>query len=187
MNKYKIDDEKIEAIAKTFNTDRDTVKKMHSVYKEISEGMRYQYLAHVIRTVEVKMRQALGNPLFQIQCIAVDEESPLIGFGSAQYYENNCYLIYYHPKLDDKQLRIVIAHELGHLVVEVLVKKDGDPNKDCSEPLSSMLGILTILDKNDFYQCRASQYQHSSWQDIIKDFSLLKNQTEGIYNVSKAY
>ena len=185
MDKYKIDDEKIATIARTFGTDRETVKKMNAVYKGISDGMKYQYLAHVIRTVEEKVRMELHNPLFQIQCIPVDKSSALTGFGSAQYFEQDCYLIYYHPNLDDKQLRILIAHELGHLVVEVLVRKSEDPNKDCSEPLSSILGILTILDKNDFYQCRASQYQHSSWQDIIKDFSLLKNQTDGIYNMSK--
>lgn len=185
MDKYKINDEKIAVIAQTFGTDRDTVKKMNALYKDISEGMKYQYLAHVIRTVEEKIRIELHNPLFQIQCIPVDKASPLTGFGSAQYFEQDCYLIYYHPELDDKQLRILIAHELGHLVVEVLVRKAEDPNNDCSEPLSSILGVLTILDKNDFYQCRASQYQHSSWQDIIKDFSLLKNQTEGIYNMSK--
>lgn len=185
MDKYKIDDEKIATIARTFGTDRETVKKMNALYKGISDGMKNQYLAHVIRTVEEKVRKEIDNPLFQIKCIPVDKSSTLTGFGSAQYFEKNCYLIYYHPNLDDKQLRILIAHELGHLVVEVLVKKSEDPNNDCSEPLSSILGILTILDKNDFYQCRAPHYQHSSWQDIIKDFSLLKNQTDGIYNMSK--
>ena len=185
MDKYKLDDEKIEKIARSFGTDRETVKKMNGLYKSISEGMKCQYLAHVIRTVEEKVRTELHSPLFQIQCIPVDKTSPLPGFGSAQYFESDCYLIYYHPELDDKQLRVLIAHELGHLVVEVLVKKADNPNTDCSEPLSSILEILTILDKNDFYQCRAAQYQHMTWQDIIKDFELLKNQANGIYNKSK--
>jgi len=50
MDKYKLDDEKITAIARSFGTDRETVKKMNTLYKDIAEGMRHQYLAHVIRT-----------------------------------------------------------------------------------------------------------------------------------------
>ena len=94
MDKYKVDDDKIAVIARTFGTDRETVKKMNSLYQGISDGMKYQYLAHVIRTVEEKIRMELHSPLFQIRCIPVDASSPLPGFGSAQYFENDCYLIF---------------------------------------------------------------------------------------------
>ena len=67
MDKYKVDDDKIAVIEKTFGTDRETVKKMNSLYQGISDGMKYQYLAHVIRTVEEKIRMELHSPLFQIR------------------------------------------------------------------------------------------------------------------------
>lgn len=92
------------------------------------------------------------------------------------------YIIYY-PEIDEKQIRIIIAHELGHLVVETLLKNE-DPNKGVSEPLSSIFGILTILDKNDFYQNRASKYQHPSWEQILQDFKLLSNRAKNINNIS---
>ena len=184
MERFKINSEKINEIAKCFDIKTESVELMNAKYQEISSGIKYQYLAHVIRTVETEIRKKPNFGLFQIQCVPVENGALPCGFGSAQYYEENLYIIYYDPGMDEKQLRIVIAHELGHLVVETMIKNE-NPNAGISEPLSSIFGVLTILDKNDFYQCRASQYQHSSWQDIIKDFSLLKNQTDGIYNMSK--
>lgn len=181
MVDYKLNDEKIYAIAKQFNTKPETVQSMNALYKDISDGIKYQYLAHVIRTVEEKVGKHIGEDRFQIKCIAMPAGSN-VNFGCAQYFGNDLYIIYY-PEIDEKQIRIIIAHELGHLVVETLIK-DENPNEGVSEPLSSIFGILTILDKNDFYQCRSSKYQHPSWEQILQDFELLSNRAKNINNIS---
>lgn len=181
MVDYTINEEKVSAIAKQFKTKNETVEMMNRLYSDISDGIKYQYLAHVIRTVEEKVGTHIGEARFQIKCLAMPAGSN-VNFGCAQYFGNDLYLIYY-PEIDEKQIRIIIAHELGHLVVETLLK-DEDPNKGVSEPLSSIFGILTILDKNDFYQCRAKKYQHSTWEQILKDFELLGNRAKNINNIS---
>lgn len=181
MVDYKINEEKILAIAERFSTNEETIKNMNKVYGDISSGIKYQYLAHVIRTVEEKVGRHIGEARFQIKCIAVPAGAN-VNFGCAQYFGNDLYIIYY-PEIDEKQIRIVIAHELGHLVVETLLK-DEDPNKGVSEPLSSIFGILTILDKNDFYQSRTSKYQHTTWEQILDDFILLGNRAKSVNNIS---
>lgn len=181
MIDYKINEDKVSEIAKQFSIKPHTVNSMNRLYNAISDGIKYQYLAHVIRTVEEKVGQHIGEARFQIKCIAMSAGAH-VNFGCAQYFGNDLYIIYY-PEIDEKQIRIIIAHELGHLVVETLLKNE-DPNKGISEPLSSIFGILTILDKNDFYQNRALKYQHPSWEQILQDFKLLSNRSKNINNIS---
>lgn len=183
MDKYKLDDSKIKDIAHNFGTDRDTVKKVKQIYDPIAESMKHQYLAHVIRTVESEVRKVTHKEFFQIRCIPVSPNADLVNFGSAQYFPGQLYLIFYHPEQDEKQLRILIAHELGHLVIETLAQSHNFKFK-ASEPLSSIFGILTILDKNDFYENDALKYQHNDWNDMLKDFLLLRNRSLSVYNKS---
>jgi len=55
-------------------------------------------------------------------------------------------------------------------------KNDGEPlldEKVLTEPLSSIFGIFTITDKNDFYKDYSRKLNHNSWKDIVEDFALL--------------
>lgn len=185
LQRFKATQERLVLIAQKFGINVDSVEKISQVYRGISEGIKYQYLAHVIRTIEAEIRKQAGFELFQIQCVPVTDTSTPCGFGSAQYYEGNIYIIFYDSKMDEKQLRIVIAHELGHLVVETILKGDIPSSQSTSEPLSSIFGILAILDKNDFYSSKLSRYQHSSAEEIIEEFILLRNRAHQRYNISE--
>jgi hypothetical protein len=78
--------------------------------------------------------------------------------------------------MDEKQLRACLAHELGHLfIIELLNegKTDGSKPFDetkLTEPLSSVFGIFTIMDKNRFYQEEALNFNHHSWEEIVQAF-----------------
>lgn len=172
MNNFKLDAEKISYIAETFNVSEESVKKVRSMYDDVSKNIKFQYLAHVIRTVEQNIRKMLKRQSFQINCI------PLAGidmkFGTAKYYKNRAFMIYYDPRLDEKQLRIIVAHELGHLILAVSMNREYDA---AIEPLSSIFGVLTILEKNEFYEERSFPFQHDSWQNIINDFKALEEKS----------
>jgi hypothetical protein len=46
--------------------------------------------------------------------------------------------------------------------------------KEITEPLSSVFGIFTISDKNDFYaNAHESGRNHENWEAILKDFLAL--------------
>lgn len=184
LKRFKVTPERLQDISEKFDVTLESVQLMYDKYLEILHGLKYQYLAHAIRTVEIEVRKQPGFELFQIQCVPVENNSLHVGFGSAQYYDKNLYIIYYDALMDEKQLRVVIAHELGHLVVEVLMMKELNSNKP-SEPLSSIFGVLSILDKNDFYHSKASSYKHTSSEEIIADFLLLRNRSSSKHNTSQ--
>ena len=83
----------------------------------------------------------------------------------------------------------MIAHEAGHFILKS-IKESTSINKpfDVSaetEPYCSILGIFALLEKNDYYADKKySNLQHSSWHDIVKDFSQLSNSQKGITNLS---
>ena len=181
MAEFEITDEKIKAISQRFSVGEDTVRLVHRVFSNVISGVKNQYLAHIIRCMEAYIRKKTNNPFFQINSSPMDPDSPMLNVGCAQYFPKQFFTVFFHPKMDDKQLRVCLAHELGHLFMIELVnenKTDGEPlldEKALTEPLSSIFGIFTITDKNDFYKDRGYRLNHKSWDDIVNDFFLLQN------------
>ena len=50
-----------------------------------------------------------------------------------------------------------------------------DDEKTMIEPLSTILGIFTILDKNEFYHNKTAPFKHKTPEDVLGDFTLLMN------------
>ena len=185
---FKINDKKLNYIAKEFGIELEHVQILYDAYKQIHDGMKGQYLAHIIRTMEVKLQDLTHNPLFKIVIEPIPVADRIIT-ARAQYQKNNFFLISYPAHLDDIQLRVYLAHELGHLyLIECLnhAVKDANFTEDTkTEPLSTVFGIFAILDKNDFYATISEkQLLHKTWEDVIKDFKLLANRNKEIYNKS---
>jgi hypothetical protein len=110
-----------------------------------------------------------------------------LGIAGANYYKGRYFAIFYHPDTDEKQLRIMLAHELGHLFLVELYNSRSYSQIDehtMIEPMSTILGILAILDKNDFYHNKTVPFKHKSPEDVLDDFALLKNRGEKRFNVS---
>lgn len=181
MSQFSVDDEKIKKIAATFLVNEGTVTELHKKYSDLNSRMKDQFLAHVMRSLEEYIRENCNAPLFRITCRASTNNPAIRGTGCASYKEKLAFNIVYDSQMDQKQARVVIAHELGHLFALTVFNRE---YKDKHEPLSSIFGIFTILDKNDFYAEKTVPFQHKSWEDIISDFALLKNRAEGKENIS---
>lgn len=182
MSQFQIDNEKLQFIAQRFKLDKDIIDKLYKNYKPFKERMKHHYLAHVIRSMEDYVRDLHSAPMFRITCTPSSNNPALKGAGFATYTKKVCFNILYDSALDEKQARIVIAHELGHLFVIASLGEDYAHNH---EPISSIFGVFSILDKNDFYAEKTHCYQHHSWQSVIDDFCLLKNKQSGRLNTSQ--
>ena len=97
----------------------------------------------------------------------------------AAFYPGRRFVIFYQSDLPEKELRVRLAHELGHLFL-LAVKEQHKLNKrlpvyeGTTEPLSSVFGIFTISDKNHFYaNVQESDRNHKSWDSILSDFLAL--------------
>jgi len=177
---FNIVDNTISQIAKQWGISPKIVKKIYLFYKEFSINLEQQYLAHIIRTVEEYLREITENNLFTIRCQPYPPDSQKLDIASAQYFKNDCFIIFYHPKMDKKQVRIQIAHELGHMFFLEMANKilGKEINKNIStEPFATVLGIFMIADKNNFYYSMlkdtTAPFIHDSLGAIISDFILL--------------
>ena len=186
MLDFTITDKILSQIANDYELDEDIVKKIHKLYKNVNSEITQQYLAHIIRTMEEYLRKLPGNEMFYIRCLPIDETFENIGIAESYYNKNRLFIIYYHPQTEEKQLRIQLAHELGHLfLIELLnAKKDKDffDVKTDTEPLATILGIFIIFDKNDFYHNKTVAFKHKTSDEILKDFALLDNRKNKKYN-----
>jgi len=178
MAEFEITDDKLMTISQRFNVNIDTVKLVYNVFTRVISGVKNQYLAHIIRCMELYIRKETNNPFFQINSFPLDANSPILNVGCAQYFPKQYFTIFFHPRMDEKQLRVCLAHELGHLFLIEMVnerKNEGDillNSNALTEPLSSIFGIFTIFDKNDFYRDRGRKLNHKAWEDIYRRFFL---------------
>jgi hypothetical protein len=181
MSEFDVTKEKLEEISTKFRVDPQTVRAVFRIFTDVISGVKNQYLAHIIRCMEVYIRSHTGNPMFQINCFPIDPESPVLNVGCAQYFNKRFFSVFFHPRMEAKQLRVCLAHELGHLFIVELLNDSGKEQpprfdeKTQTEPVSSILGIFTIMDKNAFYKDQCRELNHHSWEDIIQDFILLQN------------
>jgi Zn-dependent peptidase ImmA (M78 family) len=176
MPEFSVTGEKIVHISTQFQVDESLVKLVHKIFSDVIGGVKNQYLAHIIRCMESYIRNKTGNPMFQINTFPIDPDSTALNVGCAQYYPGRYFSIFFHPRMDERQLRICLAHELGHLfIIELLNEEttDGSERYDkttATEPLSSIFGIFTIMDKNHFYKEKATDFNHHSWEEIVQAF-----------------
>ena len=181
MGAFEFTDETVAHIAEKFNIDRQTIKTLYDKYADIHKRMKSQYLAHVMRSLEDYVRETCDAPFFCITCTPSSNNPAIKGTGCASYKKNQCFNILFDSMLDAREARVVIAHELGHLFSIITF---GMEYKDKHEPLSSVFGIFTIIDKNNFYANETRPLLHHSCNDIVDDFALLKNRADERYNIS---
>jgi Zn-dependent peptidase ImmA (M78 family) len=130
--------------------------------------------------METYIRRKTKNPMFQINTFPIDADAKVLNVGCAQYFPKRYFSIFFHPRMDEKQLRVCLAHELGHLfLIELSNENKTDESelldKDAvTEPLSSVFGIFTIMDKNLFYKENALEFNHHSWEEIVQAFKHLQ-------------
>lgn len=187
MPDFTVTDEIITQISKQCNMSEERVRDLRDFYRNFVGDMKQQYLAHIIRTMEEQIRIASGNNMFRIVCTPVDKSSKELGIARAQYYKKRYFAIYYHPNTNEKQLRVLLAHELGHLFLIEMVNSTFNKQyneKVDSEPSSTVFGILAIFDKNEFYHNKTAPFKHKSPDEILKDFSLLNNRDNDKLNMS---
>jgi hypothetical protein len=128
--------------------------------------------------MEIYFREKTGNPLFFIKYTPYSYMNTGTTCVSA-FYPGRRFVIFYPPDLPEKDLRVRLAHELGHLFLiasleNVDISRIDTVYERTTEPLSSIFGIFTISDKNHFYaNALTSARNHENWDAILNDFLAL--------------
>jgi len=173
---FKVTPYVIAEISKRFKIPKSRVENMYKFWGRVVKTMEKQYLAHVIRAMEEELRRLPGHKLFQILCTPISGASGRVP--QARYKKGQYFAIYFRPIANEKQLRVELAHELGHLFLlamsHVYYGVKYDPNTPV-EPASSIMGIFTVLEKNEFYHNEAQRFLHGTVDDVLQDFENLHN------------
>jgi hypothetical protein len=176
-DEFVITGEKTTRIAEAFAVDPASVNGLWGLYKNLAGSIKNLYLAHITRAMEHYFRGKTGNPLFIVSCEPYRVHVPGQKDCGAYYVPGKRFVIFFNSALDEREIRVKIAHELGHLFLLASYDlKDGRkmiPLYDHTmEPLSSIFGIFVISDKNDFYQNAAgSPRNHPDWNAVLSDFA----------------
>ena len=86
---------------------------------------------------------------------------PVAAISARINFIKGCAIITYDNRIDDvKDIRLLLAHELGHLI-----HKHFFPNIE-REKLSMLFAYIAICDKNDFYQKKVSEFTHNNHREI---------------------
>jgi hypothetical protein len=186
-NEFKIDNAKIEQISSAFNLEKKTVEIIYKAYCGFSSNLQSQFLAHVMRGIECYFRKRMKNNRFIVICEPYGEFHAGQRQASSYYYhpkkvirnydkQNSSFIINYNKNLSERELRDHLSHEIGHLfwvatldMIEAIKK---DINSDTiTEPLSSIFGIFTMAEKNDFYaNYDISLRNHKDWKELLASF-----------------
>jgi len=183
---FNITTEKIDKIVSSYNAlginiNKNSIEKFYSEFQKITTNIKGQYLAHITRVMENYFRETTQNPLFFIKYTPYSYNEKKTKCGAA-FYPGRRFVIFYQHDLPEKELRVRLAHELGHLFL-LAVKEQNKKDKrlpvyeGTTEPLSSVFGIFTISDKNQFYaNALESERNHENWDSILNDFISLSQE-----------
>ena len=140
--------------------------------KKVRKSIKGSYLAHYIRSLEQELKEYTKNPFFSIIVKPLPVDSKNLNVGVGRYYHKRYVTIYYHPEMDEIDLRDCLAHEIGHIFIYTLLsdKLKTDHKAYNTEPLASLIGILFMIDINDYYKNRCKEYAKRDYEKIIDNF-----------------
>jgi hypothetical protein len=163
----------------------DTVEKYYNFFnKIIRPKIDTKYLSHLVTTVEdlinekrmidvfEKAKENRGDTqhiknllasrnvrLYSIVLIPMDK----IRRRATTRHHDNGASVYYNLHFEKKQIRILIAHELGHIINrELLNTTDGEAS-------ANLFSYIAMEDKNDFYKKRSKDYIFHSDLEILNE------------------
>lgn len=185
------EDENIKRIADITGLNTDSIEKLRDSFSGIFLGdghsaFKLQYLAHLVRSMESYIRKEFkDHRFFRIELQPFRDDDPYLGAASAQLFAPYTYIISYHPAMDSKQLRICLAHELGHLFLCILAdKKPEEYRSKESEALSWAFAALAIFDKTDFYLNKEKDFLYDEVHALLAGFRAMINRAKGVLNSS---
>ena len=169
-------------ISKEWAISSENIKRYSAFFKDsIKPIIKTNYLSHLVATIEntvnekrmgdflkdfegdrEKIRYLLGSRtlrLYSIMLVPVN----LKRRATTRYHFSGA-IIYYNSTYEEKTVRILIAHELGHIVNKELLE-----NTEDSEQTANLFAFIVMDDKNKFYKEECDKYISDSDIQILND------------------
>lgn len=174
-------------LCKDFKISPETCERYEKLYaKTIEPNMRLRYLSHLVSTIEDMINDNFKKKYilpvlnskkyteedkrvfirrnFRLYSILLRPLEGLHGKGYVTHY-NFGSIIVYNPRLDDKDIRVLIAHELGHIINRYWL------NNQDTQNTANLFSFIAINGKNNFYKNEATGFTYTSELAIIDAIS----------------
>jgi Zn-dependent peptidase ImmA (M78 family) len=168
MAVFQLDDNKIRVISERFGLPPANVRQIYDEYNEkINSLMAKQYLGHSIRAMEQFVYAEKGKRSFHVRCMELDKILLPV------YCDYDSYFLVWYPKnLNETEVRMAIAHELGHLFFNTKERRQAydETAKKNLEAVANVFGYFLLMGRNAFYSGKEDPFQDSAWQSIMTEY-----------------
>jgi len=174
----------IDKLCKDFKVDPDTCAKFENFYNsQIEPKLEHRYLSHVVSTVEDMINDSFKEkhitPILNSEQYTVEQKRdvirrnfrlysiilrPIKGLNRKGFVQHLNYgsIIGYNPDLlDDNDTRVLIAHELGHIINLYVFQCKDTQNR------ANIFSFTAINGKDQFYKNHAEHFTYASELAII--------------------
>jgi len=137
---------------------------LKSIKKKIDKDGSEQYVNYYNRlekTINLRMLRLFSIILAPVESNKLKARTHLI---------KGCALITYWKDLPETQKRILIAHELGHIINKYFYHTSNDPNE---EGLATLFAFVALCDKDKFYKTGTSEFTHHNDIEIYDEITNL--------------
>jgi Zn-dependent peptidase ImmA (M78 family) len=175
-------------ISKKWNISPEIIKRYTSFFREtIKPIIKTNYLSHLVATIENmvnekrmaivlkdaeviedvnvdKLREFLASKTYRLYSIILVPVN-LKRRATTRYHPSGA-IVYYNSSYEEMTIRILIAHELGHVVNKELLK-----NAEDSEQTANLFAYIAMQDKNIFYAEECKKFIAKSDLQIFGDIT----------------
>jgi hypothetical protein len=174
----------VDKLCKDFKVDPETCVKFENFYNSrIEDKLKIRYLSHLVSTIEdmindifkeERITSILNNEQYtteqkrafirrssRLYSIILRPMKGLNRKGFVQHFNFGSIIGYNPDLLDDNDTRILIAHELGHIINVYLLKCEDTQNR------ANVFSFNAINGKDLFYKNNAEHFTYTSELAII--------------------
>jgi len=170
-------------ISSEWGVSPETIQQYTSYYAEtIRPIIKSNYLSHLVTTIEnmvndrrirnflnrvaeagrEELKGLLASRTFRLYSIIL-EPMDLKRRATTRYHPSGA-IIYYNSCYEEKDIRILIAHEIGHIVNKELLE-----NAEDTEQAANLFAYIAMYDKNKFYAEECEKFVSKSDVVILND------------------
>ncbi|MEL5717427.1 ImmA/IrrE family metallo-endopeptidase [Treponema pedis] len=176
-NTFNVPEEEITELLKFFNNRLKPAIKVHylshlvsSIEEMINEQEKKEFLDYIKETERTEKDIATLTNLInerRLRLFTINLQAlPGVKRKAKTYKKAGGVMIYYAGSLLENEKRFAIAHELGHIVSEYLLKNQQSNN----ENYASLFAYVALLDKNNFYKNECSAYISKTDVELFNEY-----------------
>jgi Zn-dependent peptidase ImmA (M78 family) len=176
VKKFSVSDQQIDNVIKLFNDllkpeiEKNYLSHLKSSIEDlINEREKVKFLEVVAADQKDALDKLIQSKRLRLFTILLKPLGSSKRLASTRVI-NGTPIIFYFPGMDNRQKRVLIAHELGHIALRFLGSEEND---NPSENTVNLFAFIAMHDKNQFYRLECKEFTYDSVIELLDAFTML--------------